>query len=412
MSTTAKPPDSSPAKNLYNKTKDLFTKTLKDMSTLKEEFVGNALAFMILLLVGFIIWYKFYLTGLPKSECTKMDILYANELPPLTSMDFSKPGSQFALRDYYIKTAYNCCSAGAYKNDWVDLCALRNILKQGVRCLDFEIYSIDDQPVVATSTVTNYYVKETFNSIPFADCMNVITTTAFTTGNVPNPNDPLIIHLRIKSTNQNMYTNFATLLKGYEEYLLSSHYSYEYTYGTPAPTNSTTTSENGEVFYSHNLGAVKLSEFQKKIIIIVDRINTAFMDNTKFYEFVNMTSNSIFMRALSYYDTKFTPDMNELQEYNKQSMTICMPDSGANPENPSGIVAREMGCQLVAMRFQQFDANLQETIMYFDQAGTAFVLKPEKLRYIQETIPDTPPNPPQLNFATRTIESPYYTINI
>ena len=45
----------------------------------------------------------------------------------------------FLLLFNYIKTAYNCCSGGNYKNDYVDLCVLKNILKQGVRGLDFEI---------------------------------------------------------------------------------------------------------------------------------------------------------------------------------------------------------------------------------------------------------------------------------
>ena len=52
------------------------------------------------------------------------------------------------LYDYYIKTAYNACAGGSYKNDFVNICNLKAILKQGVRCLDFEIYSVDDKPPV------------------------------------------------------------------------------------------------------------------------------------------------------------------------------------------------------------------------------------------------------------------------
>jgi len=64
------------------------------------------------------------------------------------------------LYDYYIKTAYNACSGGNYKNDFVNVCNLINVLKQGVRCLDFEIYSIGNQPVVATSTVDNVILRK------------------------------------------------------------------------------------------------------------------------------------------------------------------------------------------------------------------------------------------------------------
>ena len=62
----------------------------------------------------------------------------------------------YLLRDYYVKTAYNCCASGQFKNDFVGLCALRTCINQGARCLDFEIYSIDDQPVIAASSINDF----------------------------------------------------------------------------------------------------------------------------------------------------------------------------------------------------------------------------------------------------------------
>jgi hypothetical protein len=405
---------SAPQTSMGSKVTDFFNKTKKDLFTLKEEFVGNAIFVMILILIVVLLIYFYYMYNLSARECTIMDSLYANNKSYIAPIDYTKPESIFTLKDYYIKTAYNCCSGGSYKNDYVSICALKNVIKQGVRCLDFEVYSINDQPVIATSTVPNNYIKETYNYVPFADAMSTVVNYGFSGSTSPNPTDPILLHLRIKSTNQNMFSNFASIFKQYDNYMLGSHYSYEYTYSTqvtdPAVnvTNDTNTSDK---YYTHNLGDVRLRDLSgNKIIIIVDRINTAFMDNPKFYEYVNMTSNSMFMRALSYYDVKFTPDMNELQEYNRKNMTIAMPDSGADPENPSGTICREMGCQLIAMRYQTFDANLQENILFFDQAGSAFALKPERLRFLQQTIPETPPNPPQLNFATRTTTTDYYSI--
>ena len=400
-----------------SKMKNFFTKTTKDILTLKEEFVGNAIFAMIIIFVILILLYFYYMVNLNNRECAAMHALYSNGQTKsyIAPIDFTKPEyKDFTFKDYYIKTAYNCCSGGTYKNDFVSTCALQTILKQGVRGLDFEIYSIDDQPVVATSTVPNYYVKETYNSVPFSSAMDTIVNYGFSGSTAPNPTDPIIIHLRIKSTNQKMLTNFAQIFKQYDSYMLGPHYSFEYTYSqqvTDPSLNVTNDTNPADKYYTHNLGDIKMTDLSgKKIVIIVDRLNTAFMDNTAFYEYVNMTSNSIFMRALNYYDVKFTPDMNELQEYNKQNMTIAMPDNGADPENPSGVICREMGCQLIAMRYQTFDANLQESLLFFDEAGSAFVLKPERLRYKQPTIEATPPNPPELNFATRTKTTDYYSI--
>jgi hypothetical protein len=136
------------------------------------------------------------------------------------------------------------------------------------------------------------------------------------------------------------------------------------------------------------------------------------MDCKDFYEYVNMTSNSIFMRELRYYNVKNTPDLSELQEYNKQNMTISMPDVGTDPPNPSAIVCRETGCQMIAMMYQKNDTNLQENNAFFDKSGYAFCLKPERLRYVPVVVKTPPPQNPALSFQTRSVKSDYYAFNI
>jgi hypothetical protein len=298
----------------------------------------------------------------------------------------------YTFKDYYIKTAYNCCSGGNYKNDYVDTCFLKYLLNQGVRGLDFEIFSINDQPVIATSTSDSYYIKETFNYIDFSSAMNIIRDYAFSTSVAPNALDPIIIHLRIKSTNQKMYKNFATLLKNYDSILLGKEYDSEY--------------------YGNNFGNVNLRDLMGKVTIIVDKSNPSFLECPEFYSFINMTSNSVFMRALHYYDIKYTPDINELINFNKQNMTIGMPDKGTNPENPSSFVMRETGCQLLGMRYQKIDTNIEENDIFFDDKGYAFVLKPENLRYIPVILPSPPEQNPALSYATRTVQSDYYKFDI
>jgi hypothetical protein len=149
-----------------------------------------------------------------------------------------------------------------------------------------------------------------------------------------------------------------------------------------------------------------------KVSIIVDRSNIAFMESEAFYEYVNMTSNSIFMRALHYYDIINSPDMIELIEYNKLNMTIGMPDKGSDPVNPSSITMRTYGVQMLALRYQTVDTNLEENDLFFNEAGHSFVLKPEKLRYIPEVIPDPVPQDPTVSFATREVKSDFYQFEI
>ena len=107
-----------------------------------------------------------------------MDTMYGTINGKLGSIDVNNAEYQYALRDYYIKSAYNACSGGKYKNDYVDTCVLKNLIKQGVRGLDFEIYSLNNQPIVATSTIpNNFFIKESNDSIPFSNVFESIINT-------------------------------------------------------------------------------------------------------------------------------------------------------------------------------------------------------------------------------------------
>jgi len=380
------------------------------ISHIQENTQAYGIAFLaILTLVVFLIWNSIIVPNYPSSELSKINSLYPTINGNIRSLNNSydlstasssisstsnivRPSSSYFFRDYYIKTAFNCCSGGSYSNDYVNPDIIKALLRQGVRGYDMEIFSIEDMPVVATSTGDNYFVKETYNSVPFDNILQIIETTAFRIGSVPNPDDPIILHIRFKSSNQNMYTNLAKLLEKYDSILLGKEYSYEY--------------------QNKNLGGVPILKFRKKVIIICDINNPSFLECKEFHEYVNMTSNSIFMRALRYYDVAYSPNIDELTSFNKQSMTICMPDVGSNPPNPSSLLARTLGCQLIAMRYQLNDTYLQENENFFNTEGFSFVLKPENLRYVPVVveIPDAPPE--SQNYAPRDISARYYQFQI
>jgi hypothetical protein len=368
-------------------TTEKYLSAIKNMNEDMQSYMILALIFVIL---AIFIGYMIYLTQLEGKEVNFMNNLYSSIDGFIKPISGNDNDLSYSLYDYYIKTAYNACSGGSYKNDFVDIGILKAIIKQGVRCLDFEIYSLNNQPIVATSTTDDYYVKETFNSVDFASVMDTIKNYAFSGGTCPNPTDPLIIHLRIKSNNQEMYSNLANLFKSYDKLMLGKDFSYE---------NS-----------GQNLGITPLLKFQNKIILIVDKINNSFLENPEFLEYVNLTSNSIFMRSYSFYQIKNDP-VDDLAVYNQRNMTIVFPDSGTDPVNPSGLLCRGYGCQMVAMKYQTVDNNLIENTKYFDGAGYAFSLKPADLRYQPVTIPDPTPQNPAYSYATRNASTDYYSFN-
>lgn len=365
---------------------------------------GTSANIIIAMTIGIIlisISYYFYFAGiggmvspLKTRECDLMTSLYGSlngKIRPISSSSSSRDIFSHNLRDYYIKSAYNACSGGSYRNDYVSTCVLKNILKQGVRGLDFEIFSINDEPVVATSTTDNYCVKETYNYVAFSEVMETILLS-FTGSYAPNPTDPIIMNLRIKSENPKIYEKMADIFKRYDSRFLGAEYSYEY---------------GGK-----NMGDVPLQSLLGKIVLIVDRSNTAFLEYSDFYEYVNMCSNANYMRLLHYYDVKYTMDIVELIEYNKLCMTFALPDKGGNPPNPSSVVMRECGCQMLGMKYQTIDVNSEENEIFFDEVGYAFALKPEPLRY-KEIIIETPEaQKPELSYATRQISSDFYQFNV
>jgi hypothetical protein len=381
-----------------------------------EDFAAYAILGVAVVLFIILICVKlFYIDRLNSSECSFMNDVYST--PNGYIMSVNKIKDTNPLFDYYVKTAYNACSGGSYKNDVVDICNLKAVIKQGVRCLDFEIYSVDGKPVVSTSTSDSYNVKETYNSVPFSEVMSVINDHAFSAGSdgAPNATDPLFIHLRIKSNQPAIYNELVNIFDLYRRRLLGPKYSYEYRCSSKASNEVEGEAENevesgakresGAKKESHcNFGGEPIHTFMNKMILVVDSTNKAYLDNERFYEFVNMTSNSAFMRAYHYYDVKNTPDMVELQNYNKRSFSIVFPDKGISPSNPNGIAAREMGCQMVAMRYQNIDNNLEENNMFFDENAKAFVLKPIKLRYQPILIEDPVPQDPSLSYADREIK--------
>jgi hypothetical protein len=372
----------------------MSSKSVDYLSTIKsldENFQSYLIMAFILLILIVFFGYLIYLTKLEGIEVNYFNRLYPTLNGNIIPISSNNPDFKYNLFDYYIKTAYNSCSGGSYKNDFVDINILKSIIKQGVRGLDFEIYSLNDQPIVATSSSEDYYVKETFNSINFGIVIDTIKNYAFSGGTCPNPSDPIIIHLRIKSNNQKMYSNLANIFKSYDSIMLGKEYSYE---------NS-----------SKNLGNIPILTFKNKIILIVDKINTSFLENQDFLEYVNLTSNSVFMRAYNFYDVKNNHDTQELTEYNKRDMTIVLPDKGVNPINPSALLCRAYGCQMIAMRYQLVDNFLMENNSFFDNAGYAFCLKPENLRYVPVTIPTPTPQNPALSYATRNSSTDYYNFN-
>ena len=361
-------------KDKYNEISTGISKHINEGDSLSKIILLIA-AFIFLLLILWILRIIFLQKNL--LNCNDLDVIYKNKNTFISS--FAPNGNiihtdyEFQLFDYYIKSAYNSCSAGQPTNSFVSTCALETCIKQGYRLLDFEVYSVDKKPVISTSSVKDYKLKETYNYVDFDDAMEKISSFAFSS-NCPNNYDPLLLHFRIMTNHKDILDKMAlSIVNHLNSRLLGPEFGYE---------------NNGV-----NLGTFPLKNFVGKIIIIIDKTNPLYIDS-KLDEIVNITSNSIYLRL--YRDTQLVSGTarKELIDYNKENMSIVLPQLSRVDNNYNPNYAFNSGCQLVAVNMQNFDEYLEYYNKLFDENNSAFVLKPKELRGEPPVIKKfTPPNP-------------------
>ena len=352
----------------------------------------TALYVILAVVIAGTIWYFVSTVSKKQNEIDSTYVIVNNKIKTLSSNSSgNKDIMTMPLRNFYIKTALNCCCLGEWKNNYVDMVPLISAIKQGYRCLDFEIFSEDNKPVVSASTKPDFYNKEMYNSLPLSDVVSTIISNAFSSSLTitPNGGDPLLINLRIKSNNSNVdfVNGIVKAINQFGDRLLGPDYNYLYD--------------------GNNLGQQPISAFMGKVIIMADVSNSLCTNNKSLYQIINVGVTSPFLHLLQYnLGVKNTPDMNTLIDHNKKNMSIVFPDFPFK-ENSNFNVAKVFGCQMIGMMPQLKDVNLQLYNKAFDSAGVAFILKPVNLCYKPVVLELPPPQDKALSFAGRNYSTDY-----
>ena len=365
---------------------------LPKLSTIKEHMNNHIIVYAIigLTLVFVAVAIMF---GLSKKNLKKTDTKAMNKgltKVPVKLGSFSIHDGKYDhnLRDYYIMSSYNSCCNGDFNNSYVDYEPLKMVIRRGARVLDFEVYSVNDETVIAAGPTDNYYMKGTYNSLPFSEVMAKVNSYAFSHGTCPNAEDPLFLHFRIKSKKPHVYED---MTKAFYQHFGSKKLGKEFSYES----------------YGENLGTVPLKTLRNKVIVMCDRSNNMFQ-NTSFNEYVNISSGSHFLRKLRNYDIQYTHNYKSLIESNKKNMVISMPDLSNDSTNMNVLLHFKYGCQMPCMNFQNMDANLEYYLEHFNKTGSAFVLKPKELRYIPVMMKEPTSQDPKLSYARKVIKKPYF----
>lgn len=348
---------------------------------------------LALIIVGSIIFmvisWILYTLNKKGAACKKLDVLYLDNSKHKTysfltpqgtvkgdAMQDGRPKNFFdnpnasLLKNYYIKTAYNACCGDGYKNNFVNICALEKCIMLGARCLDFEIYSYNGEPIVAASTANNNSIKETYNFIKLYDVLNLLNARCFDEEFNQCSNDPMFLHFRIMSENAVIYDKFGEYIKenlvaGKDNIVNIKKFNYK-------------NSNQDELLQSH----IASGEFNKKFVIMVNTMHVATLDTSKLAEYVHIRSGSSTMRFLRYENLVAAGKNNPLTvDESHRSLAIVLPNIDNTLDNFDPLLPFSNGCQFVGMKFQNIDNNLLGYYKMFKESGNfSFVLKPRDLR--------------------------------
>jgi len=311
--------------------------------------------------------------GLENLNATNEDIelnkLKNNENVTINSIH--ETDTKLPLSQYVIKASYNTAVTGKYVN--TDM--IKYVLSRGCRFLDFEIFLIDGKPQVAFTTDSKYKTIQTKNNILLDEVLSTIVSNAFSNTS-PNINDPLFIHMRIKSSdssNHDIYKSIAKSLSIIKDSLYNKQID-----------NKT-----------------KLSDIMGKIVIIVDStINYHYKkytncknDETNCYDlkkYINLESGKNIMNIQRYSDIlskQNTPPriINEITT-DADHITLALPDYDIkHTKNPNfKYFISDYGIQIITYRYYIKDDNLQDLEEIFNENKYGIVPLANMVKYFEK----------------------------
>ena len=390
---------------------DITDKAMNGIETATQNFKNMLkdknkwLLMYLILVIVFIVWLIFWYIR------NKLSLLNTNNLNMISNFDsitWSKISNinsanashKHLLRDYYMASSYNSCCGGNSEKDFVDMAPLQKVIGRGARLLDFEIYSIDGDPVVAAgpeaTTNCKFCLKGTYNSLSLKKVMQQVRMRAFSggAGGAPNPDDPLVLSFRIKTNNGNIYNSMANIMREtFSGKFLSSKYNYE---------------GKNNISGRDVIGNIPLLDLKQKVIIFCSDPNFNFRD-TPFHEFVNISGKGKdgagmpFAKTHKNIDIVQTYDSKSLIDENKKFLSITMPDFSKISQNPPAPIHHKFGCQWVMMNYSVVDANFIYYNNFFASSGSAFRLKPDHLRYFETILPDAEKQDKRLTLAPKQL---------
>ena len=356
-----------------------------------ESFIGFAssnwaqytILSILILSFGYLIWKSVQPSeskALAKAKPTFQAYEKVTQLAPLGCP------SSYRLCDYYVASSSYSVFPSTELYDYVSDSILPLVVRAGARVVELDVYSDDqDNPVVGLKN-QKLGVDYAYNTVPFSACCVSIANTAFNSISSPVSSDPFILSLVFHTNKTNVINACAETLKTTcSAFMLPSEYSYT----------------------RKNLAVEPVCNLQRKLIIV----SGDSMKGTLMEELVNMSWNTSHLRRLTYTQAAQTHDHEELINYNRNHITMVVPDVGEDLVNQNPQILLTYGCQWNLMNYGSVDTSMEMYIGEFQQ--NSFVVKPAPLRPLKPKKYKTPALPdPSVSFQPMRKTSPIYDVTI
>jgi hypothetical protein len=290
----------------------------------------------------------------------------------------------YKVCDYYIASSARTVFPSGSIFDYVDPGTITKVLAAGARWIELDIFDEGGRPVV-TAANTKFGFRQTYNKVYLEDALSAIAANAWNPKSVPNSTDPLFLSLNLLTENTTTMNNTAAIvLQALKSYMLDATYAHQ----------------------AINIAQEPICNLKGKVVIV----SGGNIKNTDLDELVNLSWSGPYLRRYTVTQAEETYDHQELTDFNRQAMTVVVPDPSSKNDNKDATLAWNYGCQAVEMHYSKPDAAMETYIGQFQLAS--FVLKPLALRYNPPTYAAPTPQDPVKSYAPIQVTTPMYTATI
>lgn len=293
--------------------------------------------------------------------------------------------TDFRLCDYYVAGSSYSVFPGAKLYDYVSDGILPMVIKAGPRIVELDIYTDENNKPVVGLKNQKLGTDYAYNTVSFEACCVSVINNAFNSISSPASSDPFMLSLVFHTNNVTTINAAAEIIKETcQKSMLGPEYSYT----------------------RKNLAIEPICNLQNKLIIVSGGIKGTLME-----ELVNISWDTSHLRRLTYTQASQPHDHEELIDYNRNHITMVVPDADDDLVNKNSEILFTYGCQWILMNYGSADSVMEFYIGEFQE--NSCVLKPTALRplkpkkYKQPKLPD-----PSVSFQPMRKTTPIYDVTI